>query len=134
MLMWSHVSCRKPGFQQRDHAMDQRVVRGKSLSESQIIPLGRAKSPAAVMQPAVDEPARRHAMPFKLFGLLLLLPAIIILSPPILVTLLVIFVIWLVIVGSMAVTIVMSDLVGGSMWRRRHALRALDHQAIPAGQ
>jgi uncharacterized membrane protein YdbT with pleckstrin-like domain len=115
--------------------MDQRVVRGKSLSESQIIPLGRAKSvPTAVMQPAVDEPARRHAMPFKLFGILLLLPAIVVLSPPILITLLVIFVIWLVIVGSMAVTIVMSYLIGGSMWRRRHALRALDHQAIPAGQ
>jgi hypothetical protein len=73
-------------------------------------------------------------MPFKLFGFLLLLPAIIILSPPILIALLGIFVVWLVIVGSMAVTIVMSDLIGGSIWRLRHALGALDNRAIPAGQ
>jgi hypothetical protein len=110
-------------------------MRGKHLSEPQIIPLGRIKaSPADVLRAAVNAPARRHGMPFKLFGLLLLLPAIIVLSPPILVTLLIIFVIWLLIVGSMAVTIVMSDLVGGSIWRRRHALRGLDHGAIPAGQ
>jgi hypothetical protein len=114
--------------------MVQQAMREKRVSEPQIIPFGRAGcAPAAVMRAVVDEPARRRAMPFKLFGLLLLLPAIIILSPPILVALLVIFVIWLVIVGSMAMSIVMSDLIG-SVWRLRHALRAFDQGAVPAGQ
>jgi hypothetical protein len=115
--------------------MVERAMRGKRFSESQIIPLGRyGKSPAAVMQRALEPPARRHALPFKLFGILLLLPAIIVLSPPILIVLLGIFVIWLMIVGSMATAIVMSDLLGGSMWRLRHVLRILDNRAIPAGQ
>jgi hypothetical protein len=115
--------------------MVQRTVRAKHFpeSESQIIPFGRGRPPA-IIQAAVDAPAGRHAMPFKLFGIVLLLPAIIILSPPILLVLLGIFVIWLLIVGSMAVSIVMSDLLGRLVWRLRHALRALDHQAIPAGQ
>ena len=98
----------------------------------QIIPFGRAGSrPLAAMQP--DATMKRHGMPFKLFGILLLLPAIVLLSPPILIALLIIFVIWLVIVGSMAVTIVMSDLVG-SVWRLRRALRDLDQRAVAAGQ
>jgi hypothetical protein len=98
----------------------------------QIIPLGRTGSVrSAVLQP--DAPVKRHGMPFKLFGLLLLLPAIVILSPPILIALLIIFVIWLVIVGSMAVTIVMYDLVG-SVWRLRRAMHALDQRAVATGQ
>jgi hypothetical protein len=98
----------------------------------QIIPFGRAgAAPLAAMQP--DEPTKRHGMPFKLFGILLLLPAIVLLSPPILVALLIVFVIWLVIVGSMAVTIVMSDVVG-SLWRLRRAMHALDQRAVAAGQ
>jgi hypothetical protein len=113
--------------------MVQRAVRDKHLSESQIIPFGRGRGPA-IIRAAVDAPTGRHAIPFKLFGILLLLPAIVILSPPILLVLLGIFVIWLVIVGSMAVSIVMSDLLGGLVWRLRHGLRALDHQAVPAGQ
>ena len=94
MLMWSRVSCRKN--------------RGSSNSEithGQIIPFGRAGGrPLATVPPVVDEPEKRQGMPFKLFGILLLLPAIVVLSPPILIALLIIFVIWLVIVGSMAVT------------------------------
>jgi hypothetical protein len=115
--------------------MVQRTVRGNHFpeSESQIIPFGRGRPPT-IIQAVVDAPAGRHAIPFKLFGIVLLLPAIIILSPPILLVLLGIFVIWLLIVGSMAVSIVMSDLLGRLVWRLRHALRALDHQAIPAGQ
>jgi hypothetical protein len=114
--------------------MVQQAMRGKRFSEPQIIPFGRAGfRSAAVMRPAEDKPARRRAMSFKLFGLLLLLPAIIVLSPPILIALLVIFVIWLVIVGSMAMSIVMFDLIG-SLWRLRHAQRAFDQRAVPAGQ
>jgi hypothetical protein len=115
--------------------MVERAMRGKRFSESQIIPLGLADGGVtAVMQPAVSTQAGQRSPRFKLFSILLLLPAIIILSPPILVALLGIFVIWLVIVGGMAAAIVMSDLIERSMWRLRHAPRALDHRAVPAGQ
>jgi hypothetical protein len=98
----------------------------------QIIPFERAGgNPMAAVQPEV--PAKRHGLPFKLFGILLLLPAIVLLSPPILIALLIIFVIWLVIVGSMAMTIVMSDLLGAVL-RLRHALRGLEQRVVATGQ
>jgi hypothetical protein len=98
----------------------------------QIIPFERAGgSPMAAVR--ADAPVKRHGLPFKLFGILLLLPAIVLLSPPILVALLIIFVIWLVIVGSMAMTIVMTDLLGAAL-RLRHALRGLEQRAVAAGQ
>jgi hypothetical protein len=120
MLVWSHVSCRKWGSNSEIYAM------------VQIIPFGRSGgSPMAAMQP--DAPVKRQGMPFKLFGILLLLPAIVLLSPPILIALLIIFVIWLVIVGSMAMTIVMSDLLGAVL-RLRYALRGLEQRAVATGQ
>lgn len=98
----------------------------------QIIPFERAGgSSRPAVQP--DAPVKHHGLPFKLFGILLLLPAIVLLSPPILVALLIIFVIWLVIVGSMAMTIVMSDLLGAVL-RLRYALRVLEPRAIATGQ
>ena len=120
--------------------MDQRIApaRDRRLFEPQIIPLERAEtSPSAVLRRSVDAPAaqRHYGTRFKFFGILLLAaPAIIILSALILVSLLVIFVIWLVIVSAMAAAIVMSDLIGGLTGRLLHALRALDHRPIPAGQ
>jgi hypothetical protein len=100
----------------------------------QIIPFGRAGGgPLATVPPVVDTPEKRQGLPFRLFGLLLMLPAIVVLSPPILIALLIIFVIWLVIVGSMAVSIVMADVVG-SILRLRRAMRTLDQRAMAAGQ
>ena len=87
----------------------------------------------AAIQP--DVPVKRQGMPFKLFGILLLLPAIVVLSPPILVALLIVFVIWLVIVGSMAVTIVMSDLLGVGMRAACGARCAsLEQRVVATGQ
>jgi hypothetical protein len=112
-----------------------RSARDQRFSDPRIIPLpipaGRSAVPLAVSAPAVR---RSHRLAFRLLGILLLAPAIILLSPPILMGLLGIFVVWLIIVGSMAVTIVSGDLILRLTWRMRRPSHAIGQRALPAGQ
>jgi hypothetical protein len=116
-------------------AQQPRSARDERFSDARIIPLrlagGKSAISLAVTTPAVR---RRQGIAFRLLGILLLAPAIIVLSPPILIGLLGIFVIWLVIVGVMAVTIVSYDLILMLAWRMRRPLNAVGQRAIPAGQ
>jgi hypothetical protein len=67
---------------------------------------------------------------FKLFGILLLAPAILVLSALILIALLGIFVVWLTIVGVMAAGLVISDLTGAL----RPVPGTFSHRPLPAGK
>jgi hypothetical protein len=114
-----------------------RTARSKQFSHSEIIPFRLARlGPAVPLQLASDgrPTRRRYGTALKLLGILLLASTIIALSPVILMALLVIFVIWLAIVGVMAVTIVSYDLFLMLIWRMRRPSQALSQRAVPAGQ
>jgi hypothetical protein len=110
-------------------------ARDERFSDRRIIPLPVARGKSAVPHTATAAAVRRsHGIAFRLLGILLLAPAIIVLSPPILMGLLGIFVVWLAIVGTMAVTIVSYDLILMLTWRMRRPLHAVGQRAVPAGQ